>query len=69
MGDEFMLRLSDYADRPMDAFWMDPRDGTLSYFATLKGEEKRLFSPVARKERANDQVLVLKEGKGPALAI
>ncbi|MBQ7678664.1 MAG: DUF4038 domain-containing protein [Butyrivibrio sp.] len=59
MGDEFMLRLTEYADTAMDCYWMDPRDGTMSYFATLRGEDKHLFSPVARKEHANDHVLVL----------
>ncbi|MBR3644755.1 MAG: glycoside hydrolase family 140 protein [Parasporobacterium sp.] len=60
MGDEFMLRLDGYADRKLDCSWMDPRDGSMSYFATLSGVEKQLFSPVARKEKANDWVLVIR---------
>lgn len=61
MGDEFMLKLTEYKDRAFDCYWMDPRDGTMSYIGTIKGEEKRLFSPVARKEKANDWVLVMRE--------
>ncbi|MCM1541820.1 MAG: glycoside hydrolase family 140 protein [Blautia sp.] len=60
-GDEFLLDLTRYRDREMDAWWMDPRNGVYSYIDTLKGQEKRLFRPAARKERANDWVLVLKE--------
>lgn len=32
-----------------------------SYIDTLKGQEKRLFGPAARREGANDWVLVLKK--------
>ena len=60
-------RLDEYKNRPMDCYWMDPRDGTMSYFATVCGEEKRMFSPVARKETANDWVLVLKAFTSPDL--
>lgn len=59
-GDEFLLDLSRYKDRPMDAWWMNPRDGAYSYIATLRGVRKWLASPVARKGKANDWVLVLK---------
>ena len=45
----------------MDAWWMDPRSGVYSYIDTLKGQEKRLFGPAARREGANDWVLVLKK--------
>jgi len=62
-GDEFMLDMSRYQGKAMDAYWMDPRDGSYSYITTLQGEEKHLFSPVARKEKANDWVLVLREAK------
>ena len=62
-GDQFLLDMSRYMDRPMDAFFMNPQDGTYSYIATLKGIRKWLASPVARKDRANDWVLVLKEAK------
>ena len=47
----------------MDAYWMNPQDGTYSYITTLQGVEKWLASPVARKDRANDWVLVLRERK------
>lgn len=60
-GDEFLLDLRDYRDRTMDAYWMNPQDGTYSYITTLCGCEKWLASPVARKGRANDWVLVLRD--------
>lgn len=59
-GDQFLLDLSRYMDRPMDAYWMNPQDGTYSYISTLKGVRKWLASPVARKDKANDWVLVLR---------
>lgn len=60
-GDEFMLDLTRYMEKEMDAWWMNPQDGVYSYIDTLQGQEKRLFCPAARKDRANDWVLVLKE--------
>ena len=63
MGDEFELDLRRYQDKAMDAYWMDPQSGTWSYITTLKGKEKWLASPVARKDKANDWVLVLREAK------
>lgn len=61
MGDQFMLDLTRYHDMEMDAYWMNPQDGTYSYIDTLKGTEKWLASPVARKGNANDWVLFLKK--------
>lgn len=63
MGDEFLLDLSRYINKDMDAYWMNPQDGTLSYIATLRGEKKWLASPVARKDKANDWVLVLRKAQ------
>lgn len=60
MGDEFLLDMRRYKKRSMDAYWMNPQDGTYSYITTLHGMDKWLASPVARKEKANDWVLVLK---------
>lgn len=60
-GDEFLLDLSRYMDVPMGAYWMNPQDGTYSYITTLQGVRKWLASPVARKDKANDWVLVLKK--------
>ncbi len=59
-GDEFLLDVRGYRDKAMDAYWMNPQDGTYSYIDTLQGMEKYLASPVARKDRANDWVLVLR---------
>lgn len=62
-GDQFLLDLGDYMARPLDAYWMNPQDGTYSYIATLQGVRKWLASPVARKGEANDWVLVLRAAK------
>lgn len=61
-GDQFMLDLTTYKDKTMDAYWMNPQDGTFSYITTLKGQDRWLASPVARKDKANDWVLVLRKG-------
>lgn len=62
-GAQFLLDLSRYMDRAVDAYWMNPQDGTYSYITTLKGVRKWLASPVARKGKANDWVLVLRTSK------
>lgn len=62
-GDEFILDMTKYMDKAMDAYWMNPQDGTYSYITTLKGVEKYMASPVARKDKANDWVLVLKKAE------
>lgn len=63
-GDDFMLDLSAYAEKTMSVYWMDPRDGVLSYAGRVKGETRHVFSPAIRREKANDWVLVLKEETG-----
>lgn len=63
MGDEFLLDLGRYMHRAMDAYWMNPQDGTYSYIETIQGKKKWLASPVARKGMANDWVLVLRAAK------
>lgn len=63
-GDPFLLDLKGYMHRPMDAYWMNPQDGSYSYITTLQGVEKYLANPVARKGRANDWVLVLRAACG-----
>ncbi len=60
-GDEFMLDLRAYEGQSLDAWWMNPQDGTYSYIDTLKGGQKWLASPTARKGPANDWVLVLRK--------
>ena len=63
MGDEFLLDLRHFQNMELDAWWMDPRNNSLSYITTIKGQEKWLASPVARKEKANDWVLILKKAE------
>ena len=63
MGDEFLLDLRRFQNMELDAWWMDPRNNSLSYITTIKGQEKWLASPVARKEKANDWVLILKKAE------
>lgn len=63
MGDEFALDLTEYMDKAMEAWWLNPQCGAYSYIGCLKGREKWLASPLRRKDRSNDWVLVLKEKK------
>ena len=63
MGDEFLLDLRRFQNMELDAWWMDPRNNSLSYITTIKEQEKWLASPVARKEKANDWVLILKKAE------
>lgn len=60
-GDEFELNLTRYREIPMDAWWMNPQDGTYSYITTLRDADRWMASPVRRKGTANDWVLVLKK--------
>ncbi|MCM1192666.1 MAG: glycoside hydrolase family 140 protein [Butyrivibrio sp.] len=59
-GDEFMLDLSRYGNRPLNAYWMNPQDGTYSYIDTLQDVPKWKVRPVARSGDANDWVLVIR---------
>ena len=63
MGDEFLLDLRRFQNMELDVWWMDPRNNSLSYITTIKGQEKWLASPVARKDKANDWVLILKKAE------
>lgn len=60
MGDEFLLDLTSYRDKKMAAYWMNPESGVSSYIETITGMDQWNASPVARKGRANDWVLVLR---------
>ena len=62
-GDAFELSLSAYQDKVMDAYWMNPQNGSMSYMETLTGLESKKFRPTKRHEESNDWVLVLKERK------
>lgn len=46
----------------LDAGWWDPRNNSLSYITTIKGQEKWLATG-CKKEKANDWVLVLKKAE------
>lgn len=60
-GDEFEVSLKDYIGKVMEAFWMNPQNGVLSYIDTYTNIETVKFYPVRRHEDSNDWVLVLKE--------
>lgn len=61
MGDVFMLDLSPYRDITLEAYWMNPSDGTYSYIDTYTNISEQKFSPVRRKGIGNDWVLVLRK--------
>lgn len=60
-GDEFELSLTAYKDKEMDAYWMNPQNGSLSYIETFLGLDSKVFRPTKRHEDSNDWVLVLKK--------
>lgn len=62
-GDEFLLDLRAYQDMALDVWWMDPRNGAMSYIETIRNTEKWLASPFPRKGISNDWVLVLKRAE------
>lgn len=64
MGDEFELSLEAYKGMELEAYWMNPQNGSMSYMGTISGVEKKAFRPTRRRELSNDWVLVLKCGRG-----
>ncbi|MCR4676150.1 MAG: glycoside hydrolase family 140 protein [Sphaerochaetaceae bacterium] len=60
-GEAFKLSLKAYSGKKMEAFWMNPQSGVLTYEGTYEKKEEALFCPVKRYEDSNDWVLVLKE--------
>ncbi len=61
MGDEFLLDLSEYREKTMEIYWMNPQSGAYSYAGEVTGQDKWLASPMRRKESSNDWVLVLRQ--------
>lgn len=51
MGDEFLLDLRHFQNMELDAWWMDPRNNSLSYITTIKGQEKWLASRLQEKRK------------------
>lgn len=60
MGDEYTISLEEYINDKMDAYWMNPQNGSLSYIDTYKGVSQITLRPTRRHEKSNDWVLVLK---------
>lgn len=60
-GDEFEISMNAYKGKTMDAYWMNPQSGVLSYIDTYTDAENLKFYPTKRHEDSNDWVLVLKE--------
>lgn len=51
MGDEFLLDLRRFQNMALEPWWMDPRNNSLSYITTIKGQEKWLASQSQEKKR------------------
>lgn len=60
MGDSYTISLKEFKDRDIDCYWMNPINGSLNYFKTIKNEDELTVRPSARHELSNDWVLVLK---------
>lgn len=59
-GDEYTVSLNEFKDRLIDCYWMNPINGSLSYFKSVLNEEELTVRPTKRYEMSNDWVLVLK---------
>ncbi|PKK87143.1 MAG: hypothetical protein CVV63_02075 [Tenericutes bacterium HGW-Tenericutes-8] len=61
LGESFEVSLKDYKLKNMEAYWMNPQNGSMSYIETYKNVESLKLKPTKRHEDSNDWVLVLKE--------
>ncbi len=60
LGGGFTIDLRRFAGKRVSAWWMNPADGTCSYFADLTGAERADLKPVARFTPDNDWVLAVR---------
>lgn len=61
MGDSYTISLEEYKNYAMDAYWMNPQNGSKSYIDTFKGVSKITVRPTKRHELSNDWVLILRK--------
>ena len=59
-GDAWELNLSEYKNRIMEMYWIDPENGGKSYAGEICGREKLTVRPTRRLRGASDWVLLLK---------
>lgn len=60
IGAEFTLNLSSYKEKKLFAYWVDPANGSLSYFREIQGKNEETFNPSKKYVGQNDWVLVIK---------
>lgn len=60
-GDMFELDLSNYKDKNMAAYWINPENNARSYIQTFSNLSSYRFRPTRKRELSNDWVLVLVE--------
>lgn len=58
-GREIVLKANVLTGKQMEAFWMNPENGDISYINTVSSENVCTFEPVGREGHANDWVLIL----------
>lgn len=61
MGDEYTISLKEYKNIEMNAYWMNPQNGSLSYIDTYINLDEITVRPTKRHELSNDWFLVLKK--------
>lgn len=59
-GRSFVIDLSRFLGKKIDAWWMNPISGRYSYFAEFTGKKQAKVKPVNRFTEDNDWVLVLR---------
>ncbi len=63
LGAAFAVDLTPWRAMTLDAYWMNPVSGCMSYFADLTGMDRVEVKPVARFTQDNDWVLVIRARK------
>lgn len=59
-GDEFELSLDSFSG-DFDGYWVNPENGSRSYFGSFKAKNHYKFRPIRRREISNDWILILEK--------
>ena len=61
LGNNITLNLSNYKNKKMNAYWMNPENNSKSFINTIYNCSEYTFIPTKRYELSNDWVLILEE--------
>lgn len=60
LGDKLIIDLSDYKDKKLDIYVMNPENNSKAYYDTVEGISEYTFRPTRRREISNDWVIIFK---------